>query len=168
MTRKLVLDQVDEQIIGLLQDNGRLSNRAIGRHLNLSEGAIRKRLKRAIEGGAISYGAVVDISVTGLTASGWLSVRCSAAKARDVAQYIAGMELCSMCALTSGEFAIRAYIYATDLHALAGTIEQISRQAGVSGVRFRQAVGHSRHRYEYVILPEDATVARWSARGVSE
>ena len=43
------MDELDRKIVGILQQDGRASNAKIARQLGVSEGTIRRRLKRLIE-----------------------------------------------------------------------------------------------------------------------
>ena len=47
------MDEIDEKIIGILKENGRISYIEIGEKIGLSEGAIRRRVKTLLESGAI-------------------------------------------------------------------------------------------------------------------
>ncbi|MHB8361549.1 MAG: Lrp/AsnC family transcriptional regulator, partial [Thermoplasmataceae archaeon] len=47
------MDERDHQIIKLLEENSRLSNTEIARELKVSEGTIRKRIKRLLDTGII-------------------------------------------------------------------------------------------------------------------
>jgi Lrp/AsnC family transcriptional regulator for asnA, asnC and gidA len=162
LSKTVTLDGVDEKIIAVLQENGRLSNRAVGRSLGLSESAIRKRMARMIRDNAISFGLVVDTSATRMACHGWLSVEVHPAHARRATEAIGAMEICSLSALTSGAAAIQAYVYAADLNALAGLTSTISSFEGVTHVNFRQTIRHPRHRYELIVLAEKDRSAAWN------
>ena len=43
------MDRLDEKIIQILRDNGRISNAEIARDLNVSEGTIRRRIRKLIQ-----------------------------------------------------------------------------------------------------------------------
>ena len=43
------MDELDRKITSILQQDGRASNDSIARKLNVSEGTIRRRLKRLIK-----------------------------------------------------------------------------------------------------------------------
>jgi Lrp/AsnC family transcriptional regulator, regulator for asnA, asnC and gidA len=158
---KPVLDAIDEKIIGVLQGNGRLSNRAVGRKLGLSEAAIRKRLKRMIESGAISYTLIVDINAAGMSFFGWLRVKTTAKKALAVAEILSNLRMSALSAVTSGEASVVGYVFARDLASLAALLEKISNVDGVINVHFRQAVKHTRHRYEYVQISASEPIEHW-------
>ena len=148
------IDEVDERILARLSQEGRASNRAIGRELNLSEGAVRKRLKRLLEAEAISYGLLVDIEVTGLEAFGWLYIATEPGAARSVLQYVARLDVCSLVARTTGEFNITAYVYNRTDATMAQAIEAVAKKPGVTRTRFRKAISHPAHRFGYAALAD--------------
>jgi len=163
--KAIKFDKIDEQIVSAFQGGDRLSNRAVGRMLGLSEGAIRKRLKRLTESGAISYGLVVDVTATGLGISGWLVVEARPTEARRVAEFIGAMDICSLSCLTTGEASIRAYVYAKDNAAMSAIVESVSKRKGVTRVEFREAVGHTQHRYELIMFGDRVVAPRWTHAG---
>ena len=154
MIEEVAIDEIDEKIIDMLRADGRCSNRAIGREIELSEGSIRKRIKRLVGSGAMSYGLVVDVDSTGVTISGWLSIEVHPAKAHAVADFISAMEHCVVCCITTGRAAVRAYVYLEDLSALHEMTASISAREGVIDVGFRAVAGHTQHRYEMIMLSE--------------
>jgi Lrp/AsnC family transcriptional regulator for asnA, asnC and gidA len=154
-------DEIDERIVKCLAENGRVSIRSIGRQLGLSEAAVRKRWRRLQDTGAFSYGLVVDLQVTGMAVSGWLSVSARPTHARAAAAAITNLDLCALCGQTTGEFNIVAYLYAKDFEAMACMLREIERFPGVLTTRFRQAVSHPKHRYEYVALSDVGRSPFW-------
>lgn len=116
-------------------------------------------MKRLTESGAINYGLIVDVAATGMSVAGWLAVEVAPSRARKVANFIKTMPQCSLCCLVTGEASIRAYIYAEDMEALAKMTRFISRKEGVTGVKFRESVGYTQHRYE-MIMVSDSSITR--------
>ncbi|HEX7945577.1 MAG TPA: AsnC family transcriptional regulator [Phenylobacterium sp.] len=157
----IAIDEIDEQIIALLSKEGRASNRSIGRDLNLSEGAVRKRLRRLLEAEAISYGLLVDIEVTGLQSFGWLYLCVEPRHAKAMLTYVAHLDVCSLVTRTTGEFNIAAYLYNRTDASMAETIQVIGQQAGVTKSRFRKAISHPAHRYGYVALADVGAPTFW-------
>ena len=102
MKADIQLDKIDEEIIRQFQANGRASNRAVGQAVGLSEGAVRKRMKRLTEAGAVSHGVIVDIQATDMGVSGYLAVEVAPDALARVGEHIAGLEICSLCMLTTG------------------------------------------------------------------
>jgi Lrp/AsnC family transcriptional regulator for asnA, asnC and gidA len=162
VTNTVELDEKDEEIIRQFQRDGRLSNRAVGEIVGLSEGAVRKRLKRLSEAGAVSYGVVVDIQATEMGVSGYLAVEVTAAALQSVSEYISNLETCSLCVITTGEANIRAYIYGKDLRSLSRSTATIAGLGGVIRVQFREAVYFTQHRYELIMMPDEHHGSAWS------
>ena len=63
------MDQLDRRIINLLQMDGRASNAALARELEVSEGTIRRRVRRLIQEGLIRITAVPNIEKPGYAAT---------------------------------------------------------------------------------------------------
>ena len=61
-------DPLDAAILDLLRQNGRMSNREIGRALDISEGTVRQRLKKLEDRKAMRLGVVIDIEAAGMAA----------------------------------------------------------------------------------------------------
>jgi DNA-binding Lrp family transcriptional regulator len=82
------LDEIDQQIIGILKENSRLTYSAIGKKIGLSEVAIRKRIKNLMSKGVIKRftvevntsqraNAIVLISVSPSTSTPSISEKLS-------------------------------------------------------------------------------------------
>lgn len=75
------LDALDWQLIGELQQDGRLSYSELGRRVNLSPPAVAERVRRMEESGVISgYRAQIDPRRAGYPFLGFIEMRCSLAK----------------------------------------------------------------------------------------
>jgi Lrp/AsnC family transcriptional regulator for asnA, asnC and gidA len=161
-------DDLDERIIALLTAQGRMSNRAIARELSISEGAVRKRLKRLLDSGACSYGLLVDIEATGMQAFGWLYLKIRPDAAAETLTFVANLDVCSLCARTTGEFNIAAYIYGADLQDVSRTLHKVTQRDGVLSTKFRPAVWHPAHRHEFVALSDVGRSGFWHIGDPSE
>src|SRR5262245_26006219 len=71
-----VLDEVAKQIIEQLQQDGRRSYAAIGKAVGLSEAAVRQRVQRLIDSGAMQIVAVTDPMTLGFRRQTMIGVRC--------------------------------------------------------------------------------------------
>ena len=60
-----VIDELDEAIIAEFQRDGRQSNREAARRLNISEGAVRQRLKRLQANKVVVFSLLVDTASSG-------------------------------------------------------------------------------------------------------
>ncbi len=100
---RVVLDNVSKQIIEQLQADGRRSYAAIGKAVGLSEAAVRQRVQRLIEVGAMQIVAVTDPMSLGFLRQTMIGIRCSGELER-VAEHLAGMEEIDYVVITAGSF----------------------------------------------------------------
>ena len=99
----LVLDEVSKQIVEQLQQDGRRSYASIGKAVGLSEAAVRQRVQRLIEGGAMQIVAVTDPMTLGFRRQTMIGVRCGGDLER-VADDLAGMDEIDYVVITAGSF----------------------------------------------------------------
>jgi Lrp/AsnC family transcriptional regulator, regulator for asnA, asnC and gidA len=100
---RVVLDSVSKQIIEQLQQDGRRSYAAIGKAVGLSEAAVRQRVQRLIEVGAMQIVAVTDPMMLGFLRQTMIGVRCGGELER-VAGHLAAMEEIDYVVITAGSF----------------------------------------------------------------
>ena len=144
-------DQLDEQIVALLQVDGRTGNREIGRALNVSEGTIRKRLKRLNDLRAFRLTVLTDVRVLNWNAHAYVRLQVAPARARDVAQFIAGLDGCGFAAFSVGRFNVNSFLMAQDRYALMSVIDrEIAVLEGVHDIDVRESVHTAKHRFDLV------------------
>jgi Lrp/AsnC family transcriptional regulator, regulator for asnA, asnC and gidA len=102
---KVVLDDLSKQIIEQLQQDGRRSYASIGKAVGLSEAAVRQRVQRLIEVGAMQIVAVTDPMTLGFPRQTMVGIRCGGDLER-VAGQLAGMEEIDYVVITAGSFDI--------------------------------------------------------------
>ncbi len=100
---KIVLDNLSKQIIEQLQQDGRRSYAAIGKAVGLSEAAVRQRVQRLIDVGAMQIVAVTDPLSLGFPRQAMVGIRCGGDLER-VADHLAGMEEIDYVLITAGSF----------------------------------------------------------------
>ena len=100
---RVVLDDVSKQIVEHLQQDGRRSYASIGKAVGLSEAAVRQRVQRLLEIGAMQIVAVTDPMSLGFRRQTMIGVRCSGDLER-VADHLAGMEEIDYVVITAGSF----------------------------------------------------------------
>jgi Lrp/AsnC family transcriptional regulator, regulator for asnA, asnC and gidA len=100
---RVVLDDLSKQIIEQLQQDGRRSYAAIGKAVGLSEAAVRQRVQRLIEVGAMQIVAVTDPMTLGFRRQTMIGIRCGGDLER-VADLLAGMEEIDYVVITAGSF----------------------------------------------------------------
>jgi Lrp/AsnC family transcriptional regulator for asnA, asnC and gidA len=127
---RIVLDDLSKQIIEQLQQDGRRSYAAIGKAVGLSEAAVRQRVQRLVELGAMQIVAVTDPMSLGFHRQTMVGVRCGGDLER-VAGHLAGMEEIDYVVITAGSFDILIEVVCEDDEQL---LEILGRVRGIPSV----------------------------------
>jgi Lrp/AsnC family transcriptional regulator for asnA, asnC and gidA len=101
--RGIVLDHLSKQIIEQLQQDGRRSYAAIGKAVGLSEAAVRQRVQRLIDVGAMQIVAVTDPMTLGFPRQTMIGIRCGCDLER-VASHLAELDEIDYVVITAGSF----------------------------------------------------------------
>jgi Lrp/AsnC family transcriptional regulator, regulator for asnA, asnC and gidA len=99
----IVLDRLSKQIIEQLQQDGRRSYAAIGKAVGLSEAAVRQRVQRLIDVGAMQIVAVTDPMTLGFPRQTMIGIRCNGDLER-VAGHLTGLDEVDYVVITAGSF----------------------------------------------------------------
>jgi len=100
---RVVLDDLSKRIIEQLQQDGRRSYAAIGKAVGLSEAAVRQRVQRLIDVGAMQIVAVTDPLTLGFMRQTMVGIRCGG-DLEQVAAHLAGMTEIDYVVITAGSF----------------------------------------------------------------
>jgi len=100
---RIVLDDLSKQIIEQLQQEGRRSYAAIGKAVGLSEAAVRQRVQRLIDAGAMQIVAVTDPMTLGFKRQTMVGIRCGG-DLEQVANHLAELEEIDYVVITAGSF----------------------------------------------------------------
>jgi Lrp/AsnC family transcriptional regulator, regulator for asnA, asnC and gidA len=100
---QIFLDDISKEIIEQLQQDGRRSYASIGHAVGLSEAAVRQRVQRLLEAGAMQIVAVTDPMTLGFRRQTMIGIRCSG-KLEQVADQLAGMPEIDYVVITAGSF----------------------------------------------------------------
>ncbi|HYJ48547.1 MAG TPA: Lrp/AsnC family transcriptional regulator [Microbacterium sp.] len=103
------IDGLSKLIIEQLQEDGRRSYAEIGRAVGLSEAAVRQRVQRLTESGAMQVVAVTDPMQLGFHRQAMIGLRVSG-DARDVAAELEKISAVDYLVLTAGSFDILAEV----------------------------------------------------------
>ena len=109
MSQRGQIDDVSKQIIEQLQEDGRRSYAAIGRAVGLSEAAVRQRVQRLTDSGAMQVVAVTDPMQLGFHRQAMIGLRV-AGDARAVAAELEKVPAVDYLVLTAGSFDILAEV----------------------------------------------------------
>ena len=128
------MDELDSKIIQILQEDGRASNAGIARKVGVSEGTVRRRLKRLIQEEFIQVVALPDAAKMGFDSQALVGVQVDPDKIDQVANALAGLSEINWVAITTGSFDVFAWATLQSAEALGiflrtkiGTIQGVRR-----------------------------------------
>jgi len=104
------MDDLDRNIITILEQNGRASNARIARTVRVSEGTIRRRLKRLINDGIINVTAVPDPQKLGYQSEALIGVQVDPDKVNEVGDSLSRLENTRWVAITTGSFDVFTWV----------------------------------------------------------
>ncbi len=99
----IAIDDVSKGIVEQLQQDGRRSYADIGKHVGLSEAAVRQRVQRLTETGVMQIVAVTDPMQLGFYRQAMIGIRVSG-DVREIADRLAGLSAVDYVVLTAGTF----------------------------------------------------------------
>ncbi len=146
--RKLI-DDFDSRIIHLLKQNGRMPNTEIAKRLNISDTAIRKRIKKLVDNEIIQIVAVVNQLKLGYEIEGNIKIKIDIKKTETVIRELNGLKCIWYIAQLTGvtdfdvEFSVKSQ---DELHHL---ITNISNIDGVAQIETSMRLRLIKNRYNW-------------------
>ena len=104
------MDELDRGIIAILQSNGRASNAWIARRIGVSEGTVRRRLKKLMTDGVIDIVAVVDAEHMGYDTEALVGVQVDPDKVMEVAANLGELPESNWVAITTGTYDVFMWV----------------------------------------------------------
>jgi Lrp/AsnC family leucine-responsive transcriptional regulator len=127
------LDEIDQQILMILQQDGRLSGADIGRRVNLSQPAVSARIQRLERAGVIKgYTAVVDPAQLGLNIHAVVRLRTSNARIGEALELFDKLDEVTATYRLTGEDCFLLDVHTQDAVALERIVDAIGRFGPVS------------------------------------
>jgi Lrp/AsnC family transcriptional regulator, regulator for asnA, asnC and gidA len=124
------LDDISKQIVEQLQQDGRRSYAAIGKAIGLSEAAVRQRVQRLLDCGAMQIVAVTDPMTVGFRRQTMIGIRCSD-DLEQVADQLADLDEIDYVVITAGSFDVLIEVVCEDDEQL---LEILSRVRSIPSV----------------------------------
>ena len=104
------MDTVDSKIIDILKLDGRIPNVKIARSLKVSEGTVRRRIKKMTQEGVVNIYAVPDPQKIGLNAEALVAIQVEPNMIKKVAEEISLHEYTAWVARTTGTYDIFVWV----------------------------------------------------------
>ena len=131
-----MLDEKDKKIIQMLLDDGKLTYSEIARRMGLTEAAIRKRIRKLEEIGAIrGYKVEIDPRYLGYNSISIVGINTAPEDILTVANKLKEKEWAKSIMLTTGDHMILVEIWAKDNDELRKYIDEIYSMGNVEHVR---------------------------------
>jgi Lrp/AsnC family transcriptional regulator, leucine-responsive regulatory protein len=140
------LDDIDRRIVDLLMQDGRRSASEIGRTVNLSPAAAKRRIDRLERNGTIvGYRAIVDPSTLGEEIEAFIELRfAGSTQVDDIEATVAGLPEVVEAFTTAGDPDALVRARARDLDHLKRVIDRIRRTGKVTGTKTLIVLGAAR------------------------
>jgi Lrp/AsnC family transcriptional regulator for asnA, asnC and gidA len=146
---KIAIDDIDARIIHALKQNGRVPNTEIAKQLNLSEAAVRKRLKRLVEEEIIQIVAVVNHLKLGYELEGNIKIKIDTTKAANVKRRLNELESVWYIAYLTGAADFDVEFNVQSQEEMRTLIEQINAIDGVREVATSLRLQLVKNRYDW-------------------
>jgi DNA-binding Lrp family transcriptional regulator len=149
------VDDLDLQLIAILAEDARVSNRKIAADLGVNEGTIRGRIKRLQQDGMIAFTALTSPKMESATKVAFISIQADVDNVRDIARRIAELPMVNTVMIMLGRFNILTFCLFKDLdklHALAS--DQILSVDGVHHIETSIAVKTIKYNPRVVRITE--------------
>ncbi|GBD11011.1 Leucine-responsive regulatory protein [bacterium HR23] len=101
---RVLMDELDRKVIAILQEDGRASNAHIARRVGVSEGTVRRRLKRLVQEGYIRVLALPQPQKLGYETEAIIGVQVDPDKLDEVGERLAQLKEVQWAAVTTGAF----------------------------------------------------------------
>jgi Lrp/AsnC family transcriptional regulator for asnA, asnC and gidA len=134
------LDDLDRNLIALLQVNGRASNARIARDVGVSEGTVRRRLRRLIQEEVIRVVAVPDPERMGLNTVALVGIQADPDKIEIVAEKLAHLPEAHYVSLTTGSYDIFMWVALSSSEELGKFLRQ--KVGTTEGIRRTETFVH--------------------------
>ena len=128
------MDELDRKIVAILGQNGRTSSTHIARNAGVSQGTVRRRLKRLFAEKIISVTALPDPQKLGYHTEALIGVQVDPAKVNEVAASLSVLDNTRWVAITTGSYDVFALVTLPNAVALGlflrekvGTIKGVRR-----------------------------------------
>ena len=122
------MDRIDRAIVARLQYDGRMPFTDIAAELGISEGTVRRRVKRLTESGVLQIVAIVEPRFLGWGAAAMIGVTVEAGRVDAVAQRIAQFPEVSYLFMAAGEFDLFVEVFCRDREHFVSFLSQSLQQ----------------------------------------
>lgn len=131
-----MLDETDRAIISYLQYDGRMPYTRIAAELGLSEGGVRRRVKKLIDQGSLQIVGIVEPHDIGLQEASMIGVKIEGRPIDEVADQISEFREVTYLFQAAGEFDLFVEVYCLNREHFVNFLnEKLQQIPGVRGTK---------------------------------
>ena len=146
------IDDMDLEIIAALQLDGRASFAELARTIDLSPAAIRLRVNRLLDSGALEIVAVTDPLRIGFTVQAMIGITASG-DIEELSSEIGAFDPVTYVVLTTGRFDVLAEVLCADNNHLLSVIDGLRSLEGVSSLETMTYLKLTKQTYAWGLPP---------------
>ncbi len=146
--RSLQFDELDVQVIGQLQRDGRIPFAELGKRVSLSPSAARTRVLRLLDAGLVQITAILNPTAFGMTEMCGMDLTLDGRDDATVLREIAEMETVHYLAASIGRADAVGTLVAGSRAEIRDALETIRSRPGVTGVESWMHLDLVKERYE--------------------
>ena len=142
------MDAIDRQIIAALHEDGRAANAKIAKQVKVSEGTVRRRLKKLTAEKTITIQTVPDPQAMGYHSEVLIGIQVEPGKLDEVAAKMAEFRYTTLVSITTGTYDIFAWAILPNAEKLGEFIrDQVGKTPGVQRTETFVALGVRKRAY---------------------
>ncbi len=149
--RSRKMDDIDMQIIHILRRNGRTPTVEVARQLNVSEGTIRKRLRRLEKENIIQIVATSSINLLGFRQEMKVLLKTEPQKTREVIDKLKALSRVRYIAIVGGSFNVDMVVaFESDQAAARFLVDDLAQIEGISEVNAMPMLRVVKRSYDWL------------------
>lgn len=153
-----MIDKTDKAIVSRLQFDGRMPLTKIAAEIGITEGAVRRRVKRLLESGIMQVVAIVKPEEMGWSEAAMIGIKVKSGQVEPVARQIANFREVTYLFMAAGEFDLFAEVFCRDReHFVSFLNERLQKVPGVEQTQTFVILKMHKLPYRWgQAVPEDA------------
>lgn len=106
----MLIDKIDSKIIEILEADGRTPNACIAKKIGVSEGTIRRRLKKLISSDYLQVNGIANLSKIGLESQAIVGIKAEADKIEDIIDQLSKFQEVKWLSEVTGQYDVFCWV----------------------------------------------------------
>ncbi len=147
------MDAIDRQIIAALNEDGRLANSKIAKKVKVSEGTVRRRLKKLTNDETINIVMIQDPQKAGYQSEVLIGMQVEPDMLEEVAERMAEFEYTTLVSITTGTYDVFAWATLPNAEKLGEFIrDHVGKTPGVQRTETFVSLGVRKRSYSLPVV----------------